>query len=527
MAPDEIVDLILRSRGVTIDEDRFLNPQEEELLSPLTIPYVDKAAQLILKAMRENKTFFINVDSDTDGVMSGTIIYKWLKGNGIDPRWYVSQGKTHGTSDGMIHALMEEHSDVLIIVDSLDGDVENYAKIKELGTQIIVLDHHDIVPSIPYDDYVVLVSSNRSTNKELSGSGVVWKFCSYMDEQIGTYDAEELIPYASIGLIADMVDVSQRSMENRYIANQAFDHYAKNPRQYPAIQKVLGTYALDAQSVAFSIAPLVNAACRYNKNNSAFEMFITEDEFEMRERYKELKKCREVQNKEIESMMDDILEQCEEQKDRAVFFIVIDTDSGISGLVANKILAQFGKPTFVVKEGETGYSGSSRAMGVGDFRQLCEETNLCKAMGHPEAFGFICSYEDIDEFLEIINEKVKEKHVVVDIDVDAELDIDDVTQELIERIRVLDRITGSGFKQILFKITTDQYRVTSLSDGKHWVCRADDFLFIKWNAGSELEQMESYEEDHLAISFIGKLEAGFIGRNFNHRLIVSDYIVEG
>lgn len=527
MTPDEIVDLILDSRGVTIDKDRFLDPQEEELLSPLTIPYIDKAAEIVLNGMMENKTFFINVDSDTDGVMSGTIMYKWLKGNGFDPGWYISQGKTHGTSSNLIGELAKEHYDILIIVDSLDNDIENYQKIKALGTEIVVLDHHDIVSTIPYDDWITLVSSNRSDNKELSGSGVVWKFCGYLDEKLGTFDAEDLIPYAAIGLIADMVDVSQDSMENRYIANKAFNCYREDPKKYPAIRRVLGNYVLDAQSVAFSIAPLVNATCRYNKNKLAFQMFITDDEQEMTDLYKELKKCRNIQNTEIDEIMDDILDQCEQQKDKSVLFIVVNTESGISGLVANKILNQYGKPTFVVKEGDTGYSGSSRAMGVGDFRQLCEDTNLCMARGHPEAFGFVCSYDNIDEFLETINEIVEEQGTILDIDVDAEIEIDDVTSELINSIHILDRITGSGFKQILFKITADHFKVRSLTEGKHWVCETDDFLFIKWNAGNELEKMEEYAETEQSISFFGKLEAGFIGRNYSCRLIVSDYIVEG
>ena len=93
--------------------------------------------------------------------------------------------------------------------------------IKEVfHCDIIVLDHHAIDPKVPYDDYVCLVSSQREyDNPDLSGSGTVWKFCKYCDEQYLTDYADELVDLAAIGILADVMNVSEECYENRYIIN--------------------------------------------------------------------------------------------------------------------------------------------------------------------------------------------------------------------------------------------------------------------------------------------------------------------
>ena len=138
MFGQEIIERILENRGVD-DVEHFLNPTEDDLLPCDSLINIDKAAQIVLDGLKSHKKFFVHVDSDNDGVSAGSIMYRYLLAQGIKSDWYVSQGKQHGTSQEMFEKLLESDPDILIIVDSLDANIDRYSAIKDLGVQIIIL----------------------------------------------------------------------------------------------------------------------------------------------------------------------------------------------------------------------------------------------------------------------------------------------------------------------------------------------------------------------------------------------------
>ncbi len=521
MYPEEMIDKILEQRGVK-DKEHFLNPTEDDLLPCDELYRIDDAAKIVLEGIRDNKKFFINVDSDNDGVSSGAIMYRYLSMQGITPSWYVSQGKTHGTSTELIARLDEEKPDILIIVDSLDSNIDNYKLIKDMGIEIVVLDHHDINPDIPFDDYVVLVSSNRKySNKELCGAGVTWKFCCYLDDMLGTFDALDLVDLACSGTISDMMDMTEAHMENREIVNLGL-HNLNNL----AIKKIVGSYNFNSKSITFSVAPLVNAACRFEKNDDAFALFITDDNSEILKHLKVLKHCKEKQEKELNEIMPDLIAQAEKQKDNKVIFVIYDSTSGLSGLCGNKLLDRYQRPIFVLKENQSGYSGSCRSIGISDFRQLCADTGLIDCAGHEEAFGVInIKYDNMDKFKEALEEKLKDVVLKLNIKVDAQIDIDNFTDEFIEQVKQIDFITGEGFKGLTFGIKLDDYDVTTMSQGKHLVFDLSDKVkIIQWNKGDQIEKYEEYAMMNEPLLFVGTLENGYIGRYYSRRMICNKII---
>ncbi len=114
----------------------------------------------------------------------------------------------------------------------------------------LFLDHHAIKREIPYDTYTILISSQRDyDNSQLSGAGVVWKFCKYLDEQFLTDYADELVDLAACGLVGDMMDMTV--MENRYIVSKGLEKIYN-----PAVKKIVGGFEFNSTAIAFSIAQL-------------------------------------------------------------------------------------------------------------------------------------------------------------------------------------------------------------------------------------------------------------------------------
>ena len=340
MYEDEVFNIILKQRSID-NPKHFLNPTEDDLLPLDSLFRIDEAYKRLNQAIDNNESIGILFDTDTDGITSGAIMTRYLQ-HFTDIKAFIDEGKQHGLIGQDLTQF--DCIDLLIIVDSLDKDVSQYKLLNNMGISVIILDHHAIKESEPYDNYAILVSSQRNyDNTQLSGAGVVWKFCKYLDEQYLTEYADELMDLAACGLVGDMMDMT--IMENRYIVSKGLEKIYN-----PAIKKIVGSFEFNSTAIAFSIAPIVNASNRMGKNKVAMQAFLEDDNKQVLAYIKELKKCKEDQNKEVERLLPDVLQQCNTQLDKKMIITYIDTPYGIAGLLGNKLLEKYQKPILVLKD---------------------------------------------------------------------------------------------------------------------------------------------------------------------------------
>lgn len=508
MYEQEIYDRILEQRGIE-DVEHFLNPTEDDLLPLDSLKDIDKAYKTLDYHVANGSKIGCLFDTDTDGITSGTIMTRYLLNLVPHIDTFIDSGKMHGLIGQDLKRFM--CLDLLIIVDSLDKDISQYKDLKDNNIDVIVLDHHTVDENIPYRDYVTLVTSNVNyENPQLSGAGVVWKFCKYLDEQYLTDYADELVDLAACGIVADMMDMTV--MENRYIVSQGLKQIYN-----PAIKKIVGSFDFNSTGISFSIAPLINASNRMDCNESAVNAFLAEDNKEVLKYVKELKKCKEDQNAEVDRLMPQVLEQCEDQKENKLIYVVIDTPYGISGLLGNKLLEKYQRPILVLKDCDKEFSGSMRAVGMDDFMKICNESGLAEANGHELASGITIKKENFDEFLLYISNYLKDMELHDGItEVDVEISTSDITRTLVDKIKEIDKVSGEGFKPCRFLVNDiSDFEVGNMSGGKHLVLKVGEILqYIKWNfTGS----FETYEDASLMDEEIGavvSLDSGFFGRKF-------------
>ena len=515
MLEDEIVQTIFEQRGIE-DVDHFMNPTEDDLLPLDSLYRINEAYGRVMNAINNNEHISILADTDLDGIASGTIMTRYLKHFIDNIQVHIDEGKQHGLIGQDLSQFKD--SDLLIIVDSLDKDVSQYRKLRDMGVDIIILDHHAIKESEPYDDYVILVSSQRKyENPQLSGAGVVWKFCKYFDEINTTDFADKLVDLAASGIIGDMM--SMTSPENRYIAQIGLSQKIN-----PCIKKIVGSFDFNSTAVAFSLAPIVNAANRIGKNNIALDAFLADDNKQVLAYVKELKKCKELQNEEVSRLLPSVIKQCEAQADKKMIVTIIDTPYGISGLLGNKLLEKYQKPILILKDCGDTYSGSMRAVGVPDFRQICNDSGLAKCDGHELAAGISIKKEDLDKFTLYIEETLPELDTNVFVDVDIQLDVSDITRNLIEKIKMIDRISGTDFKPVkVFINGINEYEIGQMSDYKHLVIKPNDYLqIIKWNFDGSFDEMEDHSMMNDELQVVGVLDSGWLGRKFSLKVICDE-----
>lgn len=514
MSDVEIIDAILESRGIDDIVD-FLRPSSNALIPFEEMGGLEEAYRVIDDAITMGEKFLVLADVDADGCTSNAIITRYLRKLGAEVECVINDGKKHGAEDFNLDLL--EDVGVMIIVDSLNNDPTVYQRILDTGVRLVVFDHH-IVSQDLLDanlDFVLVSSAKDYPNDQLSGAGVVMKFVLYYDYMNLTDYADDLWAYAAIGLIADMS--SMNVPENRYIAYRGLAQF-KNP----VVQKMVGNYCFDSQSVSFSIGPLVNAAVRMHENNKAMNVFLTDDSKEIDVLVKDLQECKERQKEIVTSLLDGLLEQGEAQLDRKCMFFILenDTDAEITGLLGNKLLEIYQRPLFILKLKGDQYAGSMRAVGVDNMLAMSNDTGLCVCQGHPLASGAFIKAVDFDEFKIVIEEKLKDVEFSVNVEADIEIEAAQVNENLIKQLNAINRISGSGFAPVKVLIRTNDYKVDTFSSKKHLkvVDNKTEVIIVKWNT----DVWKTMTNDRPLVA-IGTLVNPFYGRKKFMQLTVDEY----
>lgn len=513
MDDSEIIDAILEIRGIE-DIGSFLKPSSDALIPFEEMKGLDEAYNLITKTIDNNSTFMVYFDLDNDGVCAGTIATRYLQSMGANVKSYIGQGKAHGLSNLPLEQL--EGVDTLIIVDSIDGNIELYKNVLNLGISILICDHH-IVPQslIDADLDITLVSCmNDYPNSSLSGSAVVWKVMSYIDYMNLTDFASDLIDLAATGLVGDMMNLS--IPENRYICHEGFKRLNNL-----ALKKIVGSYMFNSESVSFSVSPLINACMRTNNNDIARQMFLSDNEDEIKELMKLATAAKEKQKDMVDSIIDELMEQGESQLDKKCkVFWIPEEYRNLSGLLGNRLLSVYNCPLLMVHESNGIIGGSMRAEGVADFAAMVNGTKLASCSGHELAAGFECKKENFEQFLAAIEDVLKDVEFSVNVEADIEISSSQVNKNLVKQLNALNRISGSGWPPVKVLIRTDDYEVSTFTSKKHLkiVDNNTGVLITKWNC----DDWKTLGNNGTIIA-VGTLANPWYGRHEFLQLTVDEY----
>lgn len=235
-----------------------------------------EALSRILHAITFKKKTLIIVDCDCDGYTSAALLinylYKifptWVE-NYVD--WYMHDSKQHGLSD-CIDFILEKQYELILCPDSSSNDYDKHQLLAENNIDVVVLDHH-LADHISPNAVIVNNQLSDYPNKELSGVGIVWQFCRYIDSILEVNYADDFLDLVALGNCGDMM--SLRSFETRYLITKGFKkENIKNPfidymidknsfplskADYVSSNPDMGCTSMGA---AFFIVPFVNAITR-------------------------------------------------------------------------------------------------------------------------------------------------------------------------------------------------------------------------------------------------------------------------
>lgn len=193
---------IFTNRGMALsDIEHYIKVTEQDNLSPTKLKNIKEAAQILIKHLAAESRIYVQIDEDCDGYTSGALLLNYiyeLFPSTIDNISYAfHKGKAHGINVDTI----PEGTSLVIAPDSSSDELEIHKMLRERGIEVLVLDHHQ-ADSAPYNTYACIVNNQLCDypNKELSGVGIVYKLCQYIDELVGENRADKFLDLVAIGL---------------------------------------------------------------------------------------------------------------------------------------------------------------------------------------------------------------------------------------------------------------------------------------------------------------------------------------
>ncbi len=461
---------ILWNRGLRTQEemDVFLGPDwGRDAISPFQFSHMQQAIDRVFLALERGEVITLHGDYDADGVCGSTTLMSTLREIiRLSPTFSSISPPTvflpHREKDGyglsvktVEHLHEHELTKLIITVDCGISNGPAIARAKELGIDTIVCDHHQMPEVLPEGAILLhpLVPGETYPNKKLCGTGVAFKLaCGLIIEA-----QKRGMPFPDgyekwlldLVAIATVTDVMPLLGENRTLEKFGLKVLNKTRRLgLKALLKNAGLEdkPLDTWSIGFQIGPRINAAGRMNHANAAYNLLMCEDPEEAEQLAIALNQSNVDRQQASDAAFREVKTQIGEAGNRKMLFAVGPWSVGLAGLVAGKVMNEYGLPTFVICAQEDGhFAGSGRSLHGFDVTAAMKNCAdlLTKFGGHPQACGMSCVGEaNLEAFRANMSAQAEVYFATHDatptIQVDAELSPKGIDWTLIDAMDLLE-----------------------------------------------------------------------------------------
>ncbi len=384
---DEIVVKLLFERGADTKEKilKFLNPSKNNFINPYTLSGMEEVVALIKEVKSTNGKIAVFGDYDADGVCACSIMHFALKNFGVDFYIHIPErSEGYGLCISSIDRIIEnEKPDMIITVDCGISNYEEVEYIKSKGLKVAVTDHHELPVRIPDCICVNPKFADDYPYDNLCGAGVAFKLCQAL---LGD-KAYEVLDICSLATVADSVPLLG---ENRDIVAEGLKMLSIKPRlAFTALLK--NATEISSQTLAFTIAPKINAAGRVGSARLAFEFFTEEDEKKILEIANELFEL----NTQRQQLCDEMYLNAKKKLSlkgaysRAILLYDTDWSGGFIGIVAARMSEEYNRPVLLFSKKGDMLKGSARSI---ERVNIYEALVACKDVieefgGHSQAAG--------------------------------------------------------------------------------------------------------------------------------------------
>lgn len=435
----------LKALGVE-DISLYLNPDSSCLDDAKSYPNMEKAANLLCKAIINERKIGLLVDVDCDGMCSATIIRTFLNTYyDIDPVIYIRQGKAHGlrasASEDIVEQIKADGIQLMIIPDAGTNDSPECHDLKTHGCDTLILDHHKVEVDNP-DAVIVNHHLGNGLNTALSGTGVTAKFIQYYCEYYHI-DAPYMNDLVAMSIFSD--SCSLLPLENRCYADVGM-HRVEND-MIKAMLPLANRYGVNPTGYSWAMIPLINAICRQEKIDNKRKLFnAMSGHGDIDEAIKMCKSAHRLQADEVKQIMEEIEPTLDLSHKVAVGYAK-PQDANLIGLVANKFMSKYHKPIILLRPmNTTTWSGSFRS--PVPLNEIINNSGYGKALGHDFAGGVYVKKADLSKLIDYLD--TIDFPDEPEINVTARLNASDVNVKMCQMCEDNKELYGTGVPEPTF-----------------------------------------------------------------------------
>ena len=433
---------ILAGRGATPDAlADILTPSLKRLLpEPNTLKDMERAVARMVLAIGNGEKIAVYGDYDVDGSCSSALMANFLGALDRPPRLYIPDRMTegYGPNAAAMRVLKEEGATVVVTVDCGAAATAALTEARDIGLDVIVLDHHAVETLPP-----AFAQVNPNQPGDVSGlgyvcaAGVTFLFLVALNRALreqGWYAANNIVEpnlMDQIDLVglATICDVVPLIGVNRAFVRAGLAKLSQMSRPglvaLAAAAKIQPPFT--AYHLGFAFGPRINAGGRVGKCSLGAELLSTA----VAALAEETALLLDTHNRErqaLEAMILDNAIAMATTQSNAPFLLVSDEGwhPGVVGIVAGRLKDRFSKPAFVAGfEGGMG-RGSARSIpgiDIGAMVRAAHEAGVIDSGGgHAMAAGFSLSAERLEHFRTFLATRFDGSGAALDAAIALELD---------------------------------------------------------------------------------------------------------
>ena len=554
---------ILVNRGIDVkDIEHYLKTSDADILNPDLLDNMAEGVKRLVSAIKNQEKIFLIVDCDADGFTASAAlvnyIYKVFPSAMDLLSIQLHEGKEHGIEEKWLEEIIANEYKLVICPDASSNDYKQHKFLKDNGIDVLVLDHHD---AEEVSENAIIINNQLSDypNKTLSGVGVVYKFCSKIDELMKIKEADTILDLVSLGMIADMMDM--RNFETKHLIQKGLTRI-ENPFFKALVERQ--AYSIGETvtpiGVAFYIAPLINATIRVGTQNEKEVMFkamLNHCAYDMIPSTKRgekgkteavvvqaVRNATNVRNRQKKARdngfeyVEQIIAANNLDKNKIIVVQVSeDLDKNLTGLIANQLMAKYQKPVLLVRETDEGLlQGSARGYDKSELKDLksflLESGFMEYAEGHASAMGVGIYKDKVNALVDYSNTVLANYDFSACYDVDYEYMSNDFKAQDIIDIGSMKSLWGKGVDEAMvvikgIKITSNN--ITLMSANKNPTIKItlqNGTSLIKFGASqSEFESLKS--SGYTEIDVIGTCAINEWQGMITPQILIKDYEVVG
>lgn len=437
---------LLVQRGITTFDGakKFFRPALSDLHDPFLMKDMDRAIMRIEKAILHDEKILIYGDYDVDGTTSVATVYLFFKALGIPVDYYVPNRYTEGYGISLrgINWAKENGFSLIIALDCGIKSIDKIEYANSLSIDFIICDHH-----LPGDDLpgaIAVLDPKRKDceypYKELSGCGIGFKLITAFAQKnkMPEESFTKFLDFVVVSIASDIVPITG---ENRVLAFYGLHKINHDPseglRALIRMNSVKKEFTIS--DLVFVVGPRINAAGRMDDARNAVRLLISESEHHAVGNAEILNK-QNLDRREYDSSITvealAMLQNDPQQSNkRTTVLFQPHWHKGVIGIVASRLIDTWYRPTIILTESNGFATGSARSVaGFDIYEAILSCRDLLEQFGgHMFAAGLTMRLENLEAFMqrfeEVVSTTIQERHLTPEIEINAELKIEDITQK--------------------------------------------------------------------------------------------------